>query len=68
MTDEIERLAQLALRAIRPRFEIWAGDNGYSVERSDKGDPGSKYASLATQAAFEGWCGALFDSVDNTGV
>jgi hypothetical protein len=67
-SSEVERLAGLALRKIRPRFEIWAGDNGYSIERADKGDPGSKYASLATQSAFEGWVGAMFDQEnDETG-
>lgn len=61
---DVERLAALALRAIRPRFEVWAVDHAFSVEHVDEDNPESKYRSLTTQAAFEGWCGAMFDSVD----
>jgi hypothetical protein len=58
---EVERLARLALHAIRPRFEIWAVDHGFSIEPFDKGNPESKYKSFVTQAAFEGWVGAIVD-------
>lgn len=48
------------LREVTPRFEEWAHDNGYSVDRIEAGNPDSKYKSETTQAAFEGWIGALF--------
>ena len=65
--SEVERLALQALKAIRPRFEIWAVDHKFSIEPFDAGNPESRYKSPITQAAFDGWCGALFDSVDVKG-
>jgi hypothetical protein len=59
--NEIERLMRLALRKIRPRFEMWAAVNGFDIKQVDKGEPESKYKSDITQAAFEGWVGAMFD-------
>jgi hypothetical protein len=63
--SDIERQMRRLLRAIRPRFERWAVDNGFDIEPVDKDEPESRYKSPVTQAAFEGWIGALFDQANN---
>ena len=59
--SETERLARLALIAMHERFDLWAVDNGFKTERLNEADVLSKYKNHASQAAFEGWCGALID-------
>jgi hypothetical protein len=61
-SDNVERLARIAMLQLRQRFEIWAPDNGFeNIERFDPTDLESKYKNFSTQAAFEGWCGAMID-------
>jgi hypothetical protein len=59
---DIEHLARIAMLELRRRFEPWAVDNSFGdIERFDATDSESKYRNFCTQAAFEGWCGAMID-------
>jgi hypothetical protein len=60
MKGEAERLARVAARTMRRRFEAWAAGK-FKLDRLDDADEDSKYANFSTQAAFEGWIGATLD-------